>query len=251
LNALKRAFVIPAAGGIAGGVVFFLMGVDHPYALMALALSTFVTLTIFREFYKGARARGSSLGENFFEALVNLTMRNTRRYGGYVVHFGIVLIFVGFSGQAFNTDVQEEVGIGETMSLNQYTLRVENLRSEDLPNYNTRQAIVGLYENGQKVAVMYPEQRFYFASEQQTTEPSIRSTLKEDLYVVFAGVSRDGSRVILQVYLNPLVMWVWIGGIVLGLGTMIAMLPNKRTAPSRPAKSADAEKTEDVQKVHV
>ncbi len=250
LNALKRAFTIPAAGALAGGVVFFLMGFNHPYALMSLTLSTFVALTIFQEFFKGARARSASLGENFAEALVNLTLRNTRRYGGYVVHFGIVLIFVGFAGQAFNTDVQEEVGIGDTMTLNQYTLRVENLRSVDLANYNSRQAIVGLYKNGEKVAVMYPEQRFYFASEQQTTEPSIRSTLKEDLYVVFAGTSRDGTRVILQVYLNPLVMWVWIGGIVLGLGTMIAMLPNKRTSPSKHQKPERSEKTKDDEKVH-
>ena len=153
-------------------------------------------------------------------------------------------------GQAFNIDVQEEVGIGDTMTLNQYTLRVENLQSVDLPNYNTRKAVVGLYENGEKVAVMYPEQRFYWASEQQTTEPSIRATLKEDLYVVFAGVSRDGTRVILQVYLNPLVMWVWIGSIVLGVGTMIAMLPNKRTSPSKRKPPARSEKTEDVEKVH-
>ena len=145
---------------------------------------------------------------------------------------------------------REEVGIGDTMTLNQYTLRVENLRSVDLANYNSRQAIVGLYKNGEKVAVMYPEQRFYFASEQQTTEPSIRSTLKEDLYVVFAGTSRDGTRVILQVYLNPLVMWVWIGGIVLGLGTMIAMLPNKRTSPSKHQKPERSEKTKDDEKVH-
>ena len=250
LNALKRAFMIPVAGALAAGVVFFFKGFTHPYSLMAMTLATFVALTIFQEFFKGARARGASLGENFAEALVNLTLRNTRRYGGYVVHFAIVLIFVGFAGQAFNTDVQEEVGIGDTMTLNQYTLRVENLRSVDLANYNSRYAIVGLYENGEKVAVMYPEQRFYFASEQQTTEPSIRSTLKEDLYVVFAGVSRDGTRVIMQVYLNPLVMWVWIGGIVLGLGTMIAMLPNKRTSPSKQQKPERSEKTEDDEKVH-
>ena len=250
LNALKRAFMIPTVGALVGGVVFFFMGFNHPYALMSLTLSTFVALTIFQEFFKGARARGSSLGENFAEALVNLTLRNTRRYGGYVVHFGIVLLFVGFAGQAFNIDVQEEVGIGDTMTLNQYTLRVENLQSVDLPNYNTRKAVVGLYENGEKVAVMYPEQRFYWASEQQTTEPSIRATLREDLYVVFAGVSRDGTRVILQVYLNPLVMWVWIGSIVLGLGTMIAMLPNKRTSPSKRKTPVRSEKTEDVRKVH-
>ena len=248
VNALKRAFVVPASLGLAGGLILFALGIRNINALATFTLAMFVAVTIVREFGKGARARSSSTGENFFEALVNLTLRNTRRYGGYVVHFGIVVLFIGFAGQAFDVDIQEEVRIGDVITFRQYDLRVENLRSERNANYESTTAVIGLYEHGEKVAVMYPERRFYIASEQPSTEPSIRSTLREDLYVVYAGTSPDGSRAVLQVYLNPLVMWVWLGGIIMGLGTMIALLPNKRSAPSK--RSREEAKAKDAEKVH-
>ena len=248
VNALRRAFLVPVSLGLAGGLILFVLGIRNINALVTFTLAGFVTLTIFREFGKGARARSSSTGENFLEALVNLTLRNTRRYGGYVVHFGIVVLFIGFAGQAFDVDIQEEVRMGDVITFRQYDLRVESLRSERNANYESITAVIGLYEHGEKVAVMYPERRFYIASEQASTEPSIRSTLREDLYVIYAGTSPDGTRAILQVYLNPLVMWVWLGGIIMGLGTMIALLPNKRSAPSK--RSREEAKAKDAEKVH-
>jgi cytochrome c-type biogenesis protein CcmF len=247
VNALKRAFLAPASLGLAGGLVLFIWGIRNVSALITFTLAMFVSLTIFREFGKGAMARRSSTGESLPEALINLTLRNTRRYGGYVVHFGIVVLFIGFAGQAFDVDIQEEVSLGDVITFRQYDLRVENLLSERNANYETVKAVIGLYEHGEKVAVMYPERRFYIASEQPSTEPSIRSTLREDLYVIYAGASPDGTRAVLQVYLNPLVMWVWIGGIIMGLGTGIALLPNRRSAPSkRSRKEAEAKDAEEV-----
>jgi cytochrome c-type biogenesis protein CcmF len=247
VNALKRAFLAPASLGLAGGLVLFVWGIRNVSALITFTLAMFVSLTIFREFGKGAMARRSSTGESLPEALINLTLRNTRRYGGYVVHFGIVVLFIGFAGQAFDVDIQEEVSLGDVITFRQYDLRVENLLSERNANYETVKAVIGLYEHGEKVAVMYPERRFYIASEQPSTEPSIRSTLREDLYVIYAGASPDGTRAVLQVYLNPLVMWVWIGGIIMGLGTGIALLPNRRSAPSkRSRKEAEAKDAEEV-----
>jgi cytochrome c-type biogenesis protein CcmF len=116
-------------------------------------------------------------------------------------------------------------------------LRIENLTTEETPNYLTSKATVGVFENGRKVALMHPERRLYKASQQPTTEVSIRSTLKEDLYLVYAAPPLEaGGKAIMQVFLNPLVMWVWIGGIVLGLGTLIAMLPNRKTPPAKRAR---------------
>lgn len=249
-NALKRAFLIPASLSLIGGIIIWVAGIRNIYALVTYTLSMFVASTILQEFGKGALARSSSTGENILEALVNLTLRNTRRYGGYVVHFGIVVMFIGFAGQAFDVDIQEEVAVGDVIEFRQYHLRVENLQTERNPNYESVKAIIGLYENKKKVAVMYPERRFYLASEQPSTEPSIRSTLREDLYVVYAGTSTDGKKAVLQVYLNPLVMWVWIGGLIIGLGTMIALLPNKRSAPSKQSKEKEETKSRDVEKVH-
>jgi cytochrome c-type biogenesis protein CcmF len=245
INSLKRAFLMPGTFALAGTAVLFAVGIRHISALIALTLAIFVSTTIFIEFFKGARARRSSTGENFVEALVNLTLRNTRRYGGYVVHFGIVLLFVGFSGQAFNTDVQNDLAIGDTISINQYVLRVDDLRTQDTANYQSSQAVVSLFKDGEKVAIMYPERRFYPASEQATSEVAIRSNLVEDVYVYFAGYTPDGSKATIQVFLNPMVMWVWIGGIVVALGTMIALLPNKRTTPSKKRKRKDSEEIEE------
>jgi cytochrome c-type biogenesis protein CcmF len=249
-NSLKRNFLWPAGIALASGIPLYFLGVDHFYAWLSIVMSVFVGITIVREFYKGARARSSGTGENFVEAVVNLTLRNTRRYGGYIVHFGFVPLFIGWSGQAFTTDTQVEAGTGESIQMRQYVLRIDALNVEDTPNYTSQKASISLFEYGEKVAVLYPERRIYKASQQPTSEVSIWSTLKEDLYVVFGGGTADGQKAIVQVYLNPLVMWVWIGGIVLGLGTLIAMLPNKKSASKALTPTPRAEQSKEVDKVH-
>jgi cytochrome c-type biogenesis protein CcmF len=247
-NSLKRNFLWPAGIALAGGIGLYFWGVRHFYAWLSLVMSIFVGVCIAREFYKGARARSYGTGENFIEAVVNLTLQNTRRYGGYIVHFGFVLLFIGWAGQAFTSDTQGEIGIGDTIALRQYVLRVENLGVEDTPNYVSQKATIGLFEDGKKVAILYPEHRVYKASQQPTTEVSIWSTLKEDIYVVFAAATPDGKKAIVQAYYNPLVVWVWIGGIVLGLGTLIAMLPNKKSTPAKRSKAAArAEEAKEVE----
>src|SRR5438093_6794113 len=230
-NSLKRNFLWPAVMALATGVVLYFRGVHHFYAWLALVMSIFVAITIVREFYKGARARATGTGENFVEAVVNLTLRNTRRYGGYIVHFAFVLLFVGWSGQAFTTDGSSEMGVGDTLAIREYTLRMDKLGVEDTPNYASDKATMSLFEYGKKVANLYPEKRLYKAGQEQqpTTEVSIYSTAKNDVYVVFQGGTRDGKKAIIQAFYNPLTMWVWIGGIVLVAGTLIALLPNKKT----------------------
>jgi cytochrome c-type biogenesis protein CcmF len=246
-NSLKRNFLWPAGIALAAGGILYFLGVDHFYSWISVVMSIFVTICIGREFYKGARARATGSGENFVEAVVNLTLRNTRRYGGYIVHFGFVLLFIGWAGQAFTSDNQSEAGIGDTFSMKQYVLRVDKLGIEDTPNYRSQKATVSLFEYGKKVAILYPERRVYKASQQPTTEVSIRSTLREDIYLVFSGANPDGSKAIFQVYYNPLVMWVWIGGIVLGLGTLIALLPNKKTSPSKDSRAARTQEAKEVE----
>jgi cytochrome c-type biogenesis protein CcmF len=247
-NSLKRNFLIPGAIALGVGVILFFAGVRHFYAWMALVMSTFVAITIVREFYKGARARAMGAGENFLQAVVNLTLRNTRRYGGYVAHFAFVLLFVGWSGQAFTSEMQTDAGIGDTFNMRQYTMRVEDLTNVDTPNYSAQRAKVSLYEKGVHVANMFPERRFYKNVEQPTTEVAIYSTLKEDLYLVFGGSTADGSKAVLQLFYNPLTMWVWIGAWVLGLGTIICLLPNKKNPPSkRMPKKAQIEEGSEVE----
>jgi cytochrome c-type biogenesis protein CcmF len=145
-----------------------------------------------------------------------------------------VLLFVGFTGHAFDRDIQVDVAIGEQFSIGSYVFRVDDIQASREVNYDMSRAVLAVYEDGRQIANMYPEIRFYHAGEgQQTREPSIRSTLSEDLYVRFAAVAPGGRQATLQARINPLVMWVWIGGIVVALGTLVAMLPNRRVAVAR------------------
>jgi cytochrome c-type biogenesis protein CcmF len=248
-NSLKRNFLVPAVMALAAGVMLYIRGVRHLYAWLALVMSIFVAITIVREFYKGAKARSSGTGENFLEAVVNLTLRNTRRYGGYVVHFAFVLMFVGWSGQAFTTDGNSELGVGDTMSIREYTLRMDKLGIEDTPNYSSQKGTVSLFEYGKKVANLYPERRVYKAGTepQPTSEVAIYSTVKNDVYVVFAGSTVDNKRAIIQVFYNPLTMWVWIGGIVMVIGTLIALLPNKKTPARKRPEVESKEEQKDIE----
>jgi len=248
-NSLKRNFLWPAAIALGSGVVLYFRGIQHFYAWLSIVMSIFVTATIVREFYKGAAARSFGTGETFVEAVVNLTLRNTRRYGGYIIHFGFVLLFIGWSGQAFTTDAEGEMGVGDTLSLREYTLRVDKLGIEDTPNYASDKATISLFEYGKKVANLYPEKRLYKAGQEQqpTTEVSIYSTAKNDVYVVFQGGTRDGKKAIIQAFYNPLTMWVWIGGIVLVAGTLIALLPNKKTILRRRPEIESKEERKEIE----
>src|SRR6185503_7373664 len=159
-NSLKRNFLWPAIIALAAGVVLYVRGIHHFYAWLSLVMSIFVTITIVREFYKGAAARSVGTGENFVESIVNLTLRNTRRYGGYIVHFAFVLLFIGWTGQAFTTDGSAEMAVGDTMSIREYTLRMEKLGVDDTPNYSSDKATMALFVNGQRIGWnLLPERR--------------------------------------------------------------------------------------------
>src|SRR5262249_16385878 len=129
-------------------------------------------------------------------------------------------------------------GIGDTYQLRQYTLRVDDLGTVEGKNYSAQRATVGVFENNKKVAVFHPERRFYEGPEgqQPTTEVALWERAKEDGSLVFAVSSQDGKRAVFQVYPNPLTVWVWVGGWVLVLGTLIALLPNKKSSPARRQK---------------
>ncbi len=227
LESLRRAFLWPVIGAVATAILLVAFGVRHFYAVMCFSLCTFVAWTIVAEFYKGARAIRSRTGKNWAMAVVELTHRNTRRYGGYVVHMGIVLMFIGFAGAAFNRDVTEEVKIGDSIRLGGYELKIAKLDQGRNPNYSWHHAAVEVYRDGRKLDTLHPERRFYFASEQTTSEVAIRRQLNHDLYLNFAGISEQTQNAVIQVYLFPLVSWIWIGSAVLFFGTILCLIPSK------------------------
>ncbi len=155
-------------------------------------------------------------------------MRNTRRYGGYIVHFGIVLIFIGISGQAFNRDVQKEMHPGSELAIGPYTLVCQNFDATSNKNYTAERATIEVFKGNRSVMMLYPERRLYLASQVTQTVVALHSSLASDLYVVYAGRSPQDNNPVIHAYLNPLVRWIWLGGLVLVLGTILALLPNRQ-----------------------
>jgi cytochrome c-type biogenesis protein CcmF len=240
-DSLKRNFMWPSAGALA--VMAFLMitpvswgspfglrpwqDVAYFYSLMAIGLCVLVTLTIASEYYRGGKVIAGHTGQGMFASIVQLTHRNTRRYGGYIVHFGVVVVIIGFAGSAFNQDKESDKGLsyGDKMQIGSYTLVCRSFTQEDKPNYASEWAIIDVFKDGRQIDTMYPERRFYKASQQAQTIPTIRSTLNEDLYLVYEGQNEKGEPII-KAHLNPLVMWIWLGvWIILG-GTVLALIPN-------------------------
>src|ERR1700732_3331111 len=255
-ESLRRNFLWPSIGAVA--VMVFLMitpaswgspfglrpwlDVSYFYSLMAIGLSVLVALTVASEFYRGGRVIAKHTGQNMFASMVQLTHRNTRRYGGYIVHFGVVVVIIGFAGAAFNLDKEQEMANGDKMTIGPYTLICRSYTDDDAPNYASEWAIMDVYKGGKQIDTMTPVRRFYKASRQTSTMPDIRSGLNEDLYLVFEGLNPDNGYPILKAHLNALVMWIWMGVWIMLIGTVLALIPNapapvRVPAPSRVASA--------------
>jgi cytochrome c-type biogenesis protein CcmF len=240
LESLRRNFLWPALGALAAGI--FLMAtplswgspfgmrpwndVSYFYSLMTIMLSVLVGLTVVSEFVRGGRVISGHTGQNLFASMLQLAHRNTRRYGGYIVHVGVIIIMIGFAGSAFNEDKEKEMAFGDKLAIGPYTLVCQSYTQEEKPNYGSEWAIMQVFKGGRQVDTLYPESRFYKASQQQQHIPTVRSTLKEDLYVVYEGQNPDTGHPVIKAHLNPLVLWIWIGVWVMLFGTIVALVPN-------------------------
>jgi cytochrome c-type biogenesis protein CcmF len=228
VESLRKNFGFPLIGGVIVAAIAVALGLREFYVTLCLLLSVFVTLTILAEFYRGARVISARTRSNLLSSAAQLTMRNTRRYGGYVVHFGMVLVFLGISGQAFNQDKQMDMSAGSTMTLGPYNLHLQNYDSTQAANYSAERATIDVEKNGRSVMMLYPTRRFYPSNQESGTMVAIASTLREDLYVVYAGTNPDTNQPVIHAYLNPLVKWIWLGGAVVVLGTILALMPNRQ-----------------------
>ncbi len=166
--------------------------------------------------------------EGYIKSFFNLTRNNKRRYGGYIIHIGIVLIFVGITGSsAFKVEKVETLAKGESLTIKGYQLKYEDFSSYPTQNKYVTAATLSVYRRGKKLATLRPEKNLHRNQEQPTAEVAIRSTLREDLYVILAQYDQDG-RATFKVLINPLIMWMWIGGFILTGGAIIVMWPDKR-----------------------
>ena len=226
---LRKSFLWPAGVATLASVLIFALGMRSFYPLAFLALCIFVTATIVEEYWRGIRVR-MRRGESPPRAVLELLRRNQRRYGGYVVHLSVVLIFVGFAGAAFYLEETRLLRPGETWQLNGYSITYRQAQPVSHPHYAGAIARVAVHHKGKPLGILTPEKRMYFQQEQPATLPAISSSLREDLYMILAGLEPDQS-IALKVYINPLVNWIWIGGLIFIVGNTLILwpIPERRT----------------------
>ncbi len=231
VESLRRNFTNPIVLGALVAALSAVLGARSLYPLMTIFLAFFVIGTIAQEFYRGARVLRQKAPLSWPVAVLELTRRNTRRYGGYVIHFGIALMFIGFVGNAFAVHQQADVLPGDEVTVRNYRFVVKSFDEHETDNHIASKARIEVYNGDRLFATMFPERRLYKASQQPTTEVAIKTRLNEDVYLVFAGLAEDSGKAVIQIYLNPLVLWVWIGGAIMVLGTIIALVPNRAPQP--------------------
>jgi cytochrome c-type biogenesis protein CcmF len=195
-------------------------------AWLTFAGGVFVLGTIVQEFWRGMRARQAMLRESAPRALSRVVGKNRRRYGGYIIHVGIVAIFFGIAGSsAFQIEEQKTLAEGQEMPVGDYVLRYDGIQTQEDGHLSKLAAVVTVFEDGQQIATMRPEKRFYKKPQQPTTEIAQRVTLSEDLYLVLGSFDPETKLITLLAYVNPLVVWIWLGGLIMALGTVVAVWP--------------------------
>jgi cytochrome c-type biogenesis protein CcmF len=246
LRSIRRNFILPtiamavaAIGLMIGGVRPWNDGDDMQstlFSLVAFTLAAGVITAIVEEFLRGANVVRTQTGKNIVSSIVLLVRRNTRRYGGYIIHFGIVVMFIGIAGGAFNQSREMEMSYGDTLTIGPYSLVCQSITQDSKPEYDTDYALLDVYRNGKQITQLSPEKRVYFAGtdhEQSSTIVALHSTAQADLYTVFEGKNPDTGRPIIKVFLNPLIAWIWIGVSIVVVGTFIALVPNLVRSPVR------------------
>lgn len=210
-------------------VVFYIIGVRKIAAIISFTFIVFVVMTTIAEFYNGMSVRHRNSGENFFRAFFTMLWRNKRRYGGYIVHIGIVLMYIGMTGiGAYSIEENKTLRLGETLEIGRYKLVYDDFQSIHSDVKEVYCALLTVYKNDKPLFRMRPEKNFYPNYEQPTTEVAIASNLLEDLYVILGSYNPDSGTANFKVFVNPLVIWMWLGGIVIFVGTAIAFWPDKR-----------------------
>jgi cytochrome c-type biogenesis protein CcmF len=227
---LGRAIWKPTLFSLVGIFLPLLLGIRQWAALLGFWLAAFVSSVTLYEFWRGTLARHQKSGESFPVALWRLAGRNRRRYGGYIIHLGVVLMSLGIIGiEVFQTETQGTVPQGGSLSLGEYKLTYDSLAVFDTPDgRNVARAVLSVYKNGNYVGELHPRRDFYFESQQPMTIPGVRRKMEDDLYVILVDWQPVSSQsATFKVYHNPLVNWLWWGGFVFILGTLVAAWPDK------------------------
>ena len=232
-RSLGRLIVWPLAASLVVPLGLALSGTHNPAALLGFWLAAFVTLVTLSEFWRGALARRRIYKEALPVALWNLAGRNRRRYGGYIIHLGVVLMAIGIIGvELYQQETQGTLAEGQQITLGKYVMTYDSLAEFNAPDDRlVARAVTTIYRDGQKVAELYPRRDFYYVSQQPMTIPGVYSSLEGDFYVLLVGWEPIGSSgATFKIYLNPLINFLWGGSLVFILGTLVAAWPDRERA---------------------
>jgi len=230
---LGRAMWKPLAVSLVVPVVVVALGARSWPAILTYWLIAFVVAVVLYEFWRGALARRKLHGENLLVALGRLAGRNRRRYGGYIIHLGVVVMALGIIGiELFQTETQGTLARGGQMTLGDYVMTYDGLSVFDTADgRNVARAVVSIYKDGRRVGELYPRRDYYYEGQQAMTMPGVRSTLEDDFYVILVDwqpIAAQGAT--FKIYHNPLVNFVWLGGLIFILGTLVAAWPEREPA---------------------
>jgi cytochrome c-type biogenesis protein CcmF len=228
---VTHQFFWPTAAGVVTTAAIVFAGVPLWSSGLCFGLCAFVTWTILQEFWRGARVRQGATGTDVLTALIGLVARSRRRYGGYIVHVGIVLVFLGFAGGGYERNEEGLLKPGQQIAVGPYVVHYQALIVTNDPQKQMVTAHVDVMKNGNALGSMYPA-RWFFNNRQDepTTEVALRRGIADDLYIVLAGFTPDTQEAKLQVKVNPLVNWIWMGVGIMLIGTVIALLPERAFA---------------------
>jgi cytochrome c-type biogenesis protein CcmF len=227
---LGKALWIPAVGSLIVLIILLISGVRSIGALIGFWVASIAGFVTIFEFWRGMRARHRRSGENYLKAFWKLSLRNRRRYGGYLIHLSVVFMAIGIIGiELFQTETQGRLAPGESINLAGYSVTYQGLSEFDVADgRNVARAVVTVSKNGKELGELYPRRDFYYDSQQPMTIPGVRSTLEDDLYVILVNWEQISSLgATFKVFHNPLINWLWIGGILLVIGSLFAAWPEQ------------------------
>jgi cytochrome c-type biogenesis protein CcmF len=230
LGRLLRDLWIQVVAAVVTAILLLAFGDWQLTVVLAFAIVAFVAATIVLQLVQGVGARMRTARESLFVATGRAVARNRRRYGGQIIHLGVVLIVMGITAsQARQIEVQVPLAKGEAIDVEGYTLMYRDYtyqRLEEGGNRLRNEAVLDVFRNERKMATMWPQRNLYSNVDGTVTEVALHSNLREDLYIVLASLEPDGLAAF-QVIITPLVIWLWIGGLVLIVGSVIALWPSR------------------------
>jgi cytochrome c-type biogenesis protein CcmF len=231
LNNLRRNFLAPGVGAVVGTAILYALGVREAEVLVAFLFAFFVIGTIVFEFWVATRTRARTMEEGLLPAFATLLLKSRRRYGGLIVHLGVVIAIIGIAiSSVYKVEREQTLKAGESLAIGRYSVRFDGLAAGERPTHILVWANLMAFKDGKPLHELAPGQRFYPNQQSPFASVDARYHWNEDLYVILSTFERDGSSATIKALINPMISWIWIGGGVILLGVMVAVLPERRLA---------------------